>query len=106
MSGSETNQHDFSKHDKRSDLRTGSDERGTWNRRALVSVGRPKMKWRGGDFEGKADQRHHDADREKRLDRNTHEFLSDRRDRGRSRHAVNKTDSKKRERAGSATEEK
>src|SRR5438046_666601 len=106
MSGSETNQHDFSKHDKRSDLRTRSDERGTWNWRALVSVGRPKMKWRGGDFESETDQCHHDADREKRLDRNTQEFLSDRRERGRSRHSVDKTDSKKRERAGSAAEQK
>src|SRR5213595_1754060 len=83
MSGSETNQHDFSKHYKRRDLRTGSDERGTWNWRALVSVGRPKMKWRGGDFEGKADQRHHDANGEQWLDRKTHEFLSDCRERGR-----------------------
>src|SRR5438874_1441682 len=106
MSGSETNQHDFSKHDKRSDLRTRSDERGTWNWRALVSVGCPKMKWRRGDFEGKANQRHHNTNGEQWLDRNTRNFLSDRRERGRSRHSVDKTDSEKRERTGSAAEEK
>ena len=37
------------------------------DRRALISVGRPKVKWRGGDFERETNQRHDDAGREQRL---------------------------------------
>src|SRR2546428_2082351 len=68
-SGRKTNQHNFSKDNERSDFRTGSDESCAGNRRALISVRRPKMKWRGGDLEGETDQGHDDADGEKWLNR-------------------------------------
>ena len=65
----EADQHDFSQHDERGDLRARGDERSGRNRRALIGVGRPEMERRGGDFEGEADQRHDDAGGEQRLDR-------------------------------------
>src|SRR5438132_10964392 len=68
-SGRKTNQHNFSKHDERRHLRARSNKSGTWNRGALVSVRRPKMKWRGGDLEGETDQGHDDADGKKWLNR-------------------------------------
>src|SRR5207302_462699 len=76
------------------------------NRRALISIRRPEMKWRGRNFEREPNQRHDDPDGEERLKRNGAKFLPDRGQRGRSRHSVNQTDSKKCERARGAAEEK
>src|SRR5205823_13533130 len=39
---SETDQHDFSEDNERGNLGTGRKESGPWNRRALISIGRPK----------------------------------------------------------------
>ncbi len=68
MGGTEADQHNFSQHDERRDLRARGDEGGGRNRRALVSVGRPEMERRGGDFEGEADERHDNPGGEQRLD--------------------------------------
>ena len=64
----EANQHDFSKHHERGDLRARSDKCRARHGRPLVSIGRPQVEWRSGDFEGKTDESHHDANSEERLD--------------------------------------
>ena len=63
------------------------------------------MKRRGGDFEGETDQRHDDAGGEQRLDWPARELLPDGGKAGRSRHAIDEADPKKRERARRAAEE-
>src|SRR5438046_7675787 len=63
------------------------------------------MKWRGGDFEGEPDESHDDAHEEERLHGYAREFLSNCGEPGCSRHAVNETDSKKRECARRTTEQ-
>ena len=60
-------EHDFSQHNKRRNLRTRSNERRARNRRALIRVRRPKMERRGSDFECEPDERHDDSDRKQRL---------------------------------------
>src|SRR5438477_11227828 len=47
-----TYQHNFSKYDERRELRARSNKSSPWNRGALASVRRSKMKWREGDLEG------------------------------------------------------
>ena len=106
MDRSETDEHDFPEHNERGDFRTGSDKSSARNRRALISVRRPKMKGRRGDFEGKADQGHDDADGEKWLDRKRGQLLTNRGQGSGPGHTVNQTDAKKREGAGGAAEEK
>ena len=64
----ETNQHDFSQHDERGDLRARSDKCRARNGRPLVGIRRPQVEWRSGDFERETDESHHDADSEQRLD--------------------------------------
>ena len=63
------------------------------------------MKWRGGDFEGEPDESHDDAHEEERLHGYARELLSNCGEPGCSRHAVNETDSKKRERARRTAEQ-
>ena len=65
----ETDEHDFSKHDERSDLRAGGDKRRTRDGCALISIGRPKMERRSGNFECETNEGHDDADGEQRLHR-------------------------------------
>ena len=78
MHRAKTDEHDFSEHDERRDLRSRGDECRGRNRRALIRIRRPKMKWRSGDFEGESDQRHDDAGREQRLQSARRLVLSDR----------------------------
>ena len=105
MSGTEANEHDFSEHHERRDLRTRSDERRGRNRRALISVGRPKMERRGGDFETESDEGHDNPGGEQRLDGTGGQFLSDRGEAGRAAHAVDEAHPEKRECARRAAEE-
>src|ERR1700736_73425 len=106
MKRTETDKHDFSEHDKRCDLGSGSDESGAWDRRALIRIRCPQMERRRRDLERKADQSHNDADSQQRLKVARGKFLADRGERGGAGHSVNKTDSEKGEGAGSAAEEK
>jgi len=61
---SESDEHDFSKHDERRHFRARRDESSARNGRALVGIRRPKMERRGGDFESKSNQGHEDSDEE------------------------------------------
>ena len=101
----ETTEHNFSQHNERRHLRTGSDECGARDRRTLISVRRPKMKRRGGDFEGEANKGHDDANEKQRRDWLRGEFLRDRGETSRASHSVNEAESEKRERARRAAEE-
>ena len=62
----EADENDFPKHDERGDFRARGDKRRTRDRRALIGVGRPQMKWRGGDFECESNERHDNAGCEQR----------------------------------------
>ena len=64
------------------------------------------MKRRSSNFEREADKRHDDASRKQRLHRRGRQFVRNRSETGASRHAINQTDSEKRERAGGAAEQK
>src|SRR5437588_2837663 len=100
----ETDKHNFSQNDKRRYFRAGGDERGARNRCALISIGRPEMERRGGDLEGESDKRHHEAGGEKRLDRQSVQLCADCGEAGRAAHAVNETQTEKREGARCAAE--
>jgi hypothetical protein len=67
MHGCEADQDNFSKHDKRGDLRAGSDKCRARNRCPLVGIRRPQVEWRSGDFEGETDEGHHDTHSEQWL---------------------------------------
>src|SRR5437660_1578468 len=65
-----TDEHNFPENNERRDLGTGGDKSCARNRRALISIRRPEMKWRGRNFEREPNQRHDDPDGEERLKRN------------------------------------
>ena len=104
MRGAEADQHDFSENKEGGHFRRGSNKGGGRNGRALIGIGRPEVKWRGGDLKSEADQRHDNAGGQKRCHGPSLVAIDG--ETGRARHSVNEADAKKREGAGGAAEEK
>src|SRR5204862_7734238 len=68
--------------------------------------GRPEMKRRRGNLEGKSDERHHDAGSHRRCDRSGGYFLANGAEPGGLAHAVDKAQPKEGERTRGTAEEK